>query len=94
MDSFAFALNTTMPVFLVILLGWFLRRVGVLNAEFCKPANQYVFKCSSRQPKFLSIAKWMCTAISIRLFCLFLFRCNQRHFPRHMGVCLPCVHEG
>ena len=38
MDSFVFALNTTMPVFLVILLGWFLRRVGILNAGFCKPA--------------------------------------------------------
>ena len=57
MDSFAFALNTTMPVFLVILLGWFLRRVGVLNAEFCKPANQYVFKCALPVSLFLSIAK-------------------------------------
>lgn len=51
MDSFVFALDTTMPVFLVILLGWFLRRVGILNEGFCKPADQYVFKCSaSGQP--------------------------------------------
>ncbi len=41
MDSFVFALDTTMPVFLVILLGWFLRRVGILNEGFCKPADQY-----------------------------------------------------
>lgn len=46
MDSFVFALDTTMPVFLVILLGWFLRRVGILNEGFCKPADQYVFKCA------------------------------------------------
>ena len=57
MDSFVFALDTTMPVFLVILLGWFLRRVGVLNEEFCKPANQYVFKCALPVSLFLSIAK-------------------------------------
>ncbi len=56
MDSFVFALDTTMPVFLVILLGWFLRRVGVLNEAFCKPADQYVFKCALPVSLFLSIA--------------------------------------
>lgn len=57
MDSFVFALDTTMPVFLVILLGWFLRRVGILNEGFCKPADQYVFKCALPVSLFLSIAK-------------------------------------
>lgn len=73
MDSFAFALNTTMPVFLVILLGWFLRRVGVLNAEFCKPANQYVFKCALPVSLFLSIAKMDVYSDFNPAFCLFCF---------------------
>ena len=67
MDSFAFALNTTMPVFLVILLGWFLRRVGVLNAEFCKPAINMCSNVPFPSACFCRLPKWMCTAISIRL---------------------------
>ena len=66
MDSFVFALDTTMPVFLVILLGWFLRRVGVLNEAFCKPADHYVFKCALPVSLFLPSRRWMCTAISTR----------------------------
>lgn len=73
MDSFVFALNTTMPVFLVILLGWFLRRVGVLNAGFCKPADQYVFKCALPVSLFLSIAKMDVYSDFDLAFCLFCF---------------------
>ena len=73
MDSFAFALNTTMPVFLVILLGWFLHQVGVLNAEFCKPANQYVFKCALPVSLFLSISKMDVYSDFNPAFCLFCF---------------------
>lgn len=73
MDSFVFALDTTMPVFLVILLGWFLRRVGVLNEAFCKPADQYVFKCALPVSLFLSIAKMDVYSDFDPLFCLFCF---------------------
>lgn len=73
MDSFVFALNTTMPVFLVILLGWFLRRVGILNEGFCKPADQYVFKCALPVSLFLSIAKMDVYSDFDPAFCLFCF---------------------
>lgn len=73
MDSFVFALDTTMPVFLVILLGWFLRRVGVLNEAFCKPADQYVFKCALPVSLFLSIAKMDVYSDFDPMFCLFCF---------------------
>ena len=73
MDSFVFALDTTMPVFLVILLGWFLRRVGILNEGFCKPADQYVFKCALPVSLFLSIAKMDVYSDFDPLFCLFCF---------------------
>ena len=73
MDSFVFALDTTMPVFLVILLGWFLRRVGVLNEAFCKPADHYVFKCALPVSLFLSIAKMDVYSDFDPLFCLFCF---------------------
>ena len=73
MDSFVFALDTTMPVFLVILLGWFLRRVGVLNEAFCKPADHYVFKCALPVSLFLSIAKMDVYSDFDPMFCLFCF---------------------
>ena len=73
MDSFVFALDTTMPVFLVILLGWFLRRVGILNEGFCKPADQYVFKCALPVSLFLSIAKMDVYSDFDPAFCLFCF---------------------
>lgn len=46
MSNFLFAVNATMPVFLVILLGWLLRRWGVINDAFASAGNKYVFKCA------------------------------------------------
>ena len=34
MDNFIFSLEATMPVFLVMVVGYFLRRIGMLNESF------------------------------------------------------------
>jgi len=44
MNSLIYSLNATVPVFLVIVLGYFLRRVGVLNEAFVKVSNDFNFK--------------------------------------------------
>lgn len=44
MDSLIYSLNATMPVFLVIVLGYILRRMGVLNQEFVRISNSFNFK--------------------------------------------------
>ncbi|HEX3023221.1 MAG TPA: AEC family transporter [Lachnospiraceae bacterium] len=44
MDNFIFSLNATIPIFLVILLGWILMQKGFLNKEFNSVANRFVFK--------------------------------------------------
>jgi predicted permease len=44
MDNFVFALNATMPVSLVILLGYVLRRIGMLTKPFCDVGDKFVFK--------------------------------------------------
>ncbi|MCD8145450.1 MAG: AEC family transporter [Oscillospiraceae bacterium] len=44
MSSFVFALNSTMPVFLVMVLGYFLRRVGMLTRPFCDVGDRFVFQ--------------------------------------------------
>ena len=44
MDNFIFSINVTIPIFLVILLGWFLKRIKLITDEFAEIANKYVFK--------------------------------------------------
>ena len=43
MDNFIFSLNVTIPIFLIILLGYILRRIHFLTDEFVRVANKYVF---------------------------------------------------
>ena len=43
MESLVFSLNSTMPLFLVMLLGWVLRRTGFLPESFVATANKFVF---------------------------------------------------
>ena len=73
MSSFVFALNATLPVFLVILLGWVLIRIHLLNDAFLKAADQYVFKCALPISLFLSIAKMDLYSDFDPKFCLFCF---------------------
>jgi predicted permease len=44
MDNLIFAINASMPIFLIILLGWVLMRIGLLTAAFTTVADQLVFK--------------------------------------------------
>lgn len=44
MENFLFSLNASMPVFLVIVLGWMLMQMKLFNKEFLAVADKYVFK--------------------------------------------------
>lgn len=44
MNNFIFSLNVTMPIFLVMVIGYVLRRIGMLNEEFVTVANKFNFK--------------------------------------------------
>lgn len=44
MSDFIFSLNVTIPIFIVILLGWVLKQIGMFPVEFTKAADKYVFK--------------------------------------------------
>ena len=43
MENFIFSLNATMPVFLVIVAGWFLMQLKLFNREFLAVADKYFF---------------------------------------------------
>ncbi len=44
LDSFIFSIETTFPVFALILLGILLRRIGVFTEEYASVTDKYVFK--------------------------------------------------
>jgi hypothetical protein len=44
MDSLVYSLNATIPVFLVIVVGYILKQIGMLNDSFVSCANKFNFK--------------------------------------------------
>lgn len=46
LDSFIFSLNTTLPVFLVILVGMLLKRMGLFPESYASMTDKYVFKAA------------------------------------------------
>ena len=44
MDSLIYSLNATMPVFLVIVLGYIFNRMGMFNEGFISAANKFTFR--------------------------------------------------
>lgn len=43
MENFLLSVNIVLPVFLLIVLGWFLKKRGTLTKEFCDKASTLVF---------------------------------------------------
>lgn len=44
MENFIFSINVTMPIFLVMVLGWVLKQIGMLNDNFVTVANKFNFQ--------------------------------------------------
>lgn len=43
MDSFIYSINATVPIFLVMIIGWVIKKLGVIDDNFVNKANKYVF---------------------------------------------------
>lgn len=74
MENFIFSLNATLPVFLVMILGWILMHVHFFNEEFTKAADKYVFKAALPVLLFQDIATADITEVfnlKFILFCMF-----------------------
>lgn len=44
MNNFIYSLNATMPIFLVMILGWWLKKIHFLTDDFVSVADKLVFK--------------------------------------------------
>lgn len=56
MSNLLFALNATIPLFLLIALGFFLRKVKVLDEPFLKTANKFNFKLTLPMLLFVDLS--------------------------------------
>ncbi|MGN0153464.1 MAG: AEC family transporter [Lachnospiraceae bacterium] len=57
MSNFIYSLNATMPVFLVMILGWWLKRIHFLTDDFVSVADKLVFKVALPVLVFKDIAE-------------------------------------
>ena len=57
MDSFLFALNATAPIVLMMVLGYALKRIGLISKDFAKQGNNLVFRVFLPAMLFLNIYK-------------------------------------
>ncbi|MCI9370940.1 MAG: AEC family transporter [Lachnospiraceae bacterium] len=56
MDSLIYSLNATVPVFLVIILGYFLRYIKMFDEPFLKAADKFNFKVTLPAMLFMDLA--------------------------------------
>ena len=57
MDNFIFSINSTMPIFLVILLGYILKSKKFLSEEFADTANKFCFNIALPVMLYQDISK-------------------------------------
>ena len=56
MENFIFSLNATLPIFIIIVIGWVLMQMGIFTKEFTTVADRYVFKIALPLLVFKDIA--------------------------------------
>lgn len=57
MESLIFALNAVLPIIFMVLIGYFLKRIGFMKPEFSKAANKLVFRVFLPAMLFLNVYK-------------------------------------
>ena len=57
MEQLVFSLRATAPAFLLMLLGGLFRRAGILNEEFCRVSDKFVFRIALPVMLFLDMAR-------------------------------------
>ena len=56
MENFLYSINVTMPIFLVMVIGYILKQIGMLNDNFVTVANKFNFKVTLPFMLFKDIA--------------------------------------
>ena len=56
MDSLIYSLNVTTPIFLTMIIGYILGRIGMLNESFTGAANKFIFKIALPALLYIDLA--------------------------------------
>ena len=62
MENFIYSINVTMPIFLVMVIGYILKQIGMLNDNFVTVANKFNFKVTLPFMLFKDIAGYSKTS--------------------------------
>ena len=57
LDSFIFSLNAALPVFLIIVIGMLLRKIGLVSESYASATDKFVFKAAIPVLMFRDIAQ-------------------------------------
>ena len=57
MDSFLFALNAVLPIILTVFIGYFIKKIGLVDSSISKPLNKIVFRVLLPVLLFVNIYK-------------------------------------
>ena len=57
MDNLIFCLNATIPIFLTLMLGYFLRKINLYDDSFVAQMNKFVFKAALPALLFMNVAE-------------------------------------
>lgn len=57
LESFIYAVNTVLPIFVIVILGYILMQTGFINTGFTNVADRLVFKVALPVMLFLEVAK-------------------------------------
>lgn len=71
MENFIFSVNVTLPIFLVMVIGYILRQIGMLNDNFVTVANKFNFKVTLPFMLFRDISSVDIRAVFDLKYCLF-----------------------
>lgn len=84
MENLIFCLNATVPVFLLMILGFIFRRTGIFTESFTKTVNAFVFQVTLPVLVFQDLSQEDFAAVwdgKFVLFCLRLrFFLSRRRF--------------
>lgn len=94
MNNFIFAVNATLPIFIIIVIGYIIKRVGVINDEFAKVADRFVFKIALPFLVFKDIAEMDLRASFDLTYVLFCMIATSVMFLATWGITLIATKDG
>ncbi len=73
MDNLIFSLNATVPIFLLMVFGYLLKKIGIFNDDFINTLNRFVFRIALPALLFKDLATQDFTTTWNTKFVLFCF---------------------